>query len=143
MKNIPAITKVQQGFTLIELMIVVAIIGILASIALPAYSTYTKKSSFSEVVAATSGVKVAIEVCGQTKASLATCNATDNAQISTLLAGANGGDNVASVVITVANAKPTIKSTSVDGVTYTLAATLTKGAVLWTVGGTCQAKGLC
>lgn len=51
---------VQAGFTLIELMIVVAIIGILAAVALPAYQTYTKKAKMSEVVLAASQCRTAI-----------------------------------------------------------------------------------
>ncbi|MFM5626641.1 MULTISPECIES: pilin [Aeromonas] len=60
--------KKQSGFTLIELMIVVAIVAILAAIALPAYQNYTKKAKMTELVAATGSVKTAVEVCAQTKA---------------------------------------------------------------------------
>ena len=62
--------RVQQGFTLIELMIVVAIIGVLAAVALPAYQDYTKKAKMSEVVLAASSCRTAVTEAFQSSSTL-------------------------------------------------------------------------
>ncbi|SFQ05717.1 type IV pilus assembly protein PilA [Nitrosomonas cryotolerans] len=67
----------QKGFTLIELMIVVAIIGVLAAIAVPAYQTYTNKAKFSEVVSAAAPYKLAVELCFQEQGTLLAANCTN------------------------------------------------------------------
>lgn len=57
--------QIKNAFTLIELMIVVAIIGILASVALPAYQNYTDKAKYTEVVMAIAPIKTQLSACAQ------------------------------------------------------------------------------
>lgn len=96
--------KSNQGFTLIELMIVVAIIGILAAVALPQYQNYTMKAKFTEVINASSAAKGAVEICAQMNGGLGDCDSgTNGVPAATTAADATKtyGLSVADGVITV------------------------------------------
>lgn len=67
-----------RGFTLIELMITIAIVGILAAIAIPSYQNYTRRAYYSEVVQATAPYKTAVGECVQNLGTLTGCNAGSN-----------------------------------------------------------------
>ncbi|MDG6897563.1 prepilin-type N-terminal cleavage/methylation domain-containing protein [Actinobacillus delphinicola] len=70
--------KLYRGFTLIELMIVIAIVAILATIAIPSYQNYTKKAAVTELIQASAPYKSAVELCLLQTDDLTTCNAGEN-----------------------------------------------------------------
>ena len=146
--------KVQQGFTLIELMIVIAIIGILAAIALPAYQTYINKAKFSEVVLASSTYKLGAEICFQEQGTLIAANCDNGVGgIPALTAADAGVVAAASGNISASGAlTTTITMIGLAGelgqaanVTYTLQGTSTGvgSPLIWTKGGGCLALGFC
>lgn len=123
--------KNQKGFTLIELMIVVAIIAILAAIALPAYSDYTKKAKVSEVILAASAVRTAVSEYAAGNGVLPPAGWTPEAQATNFVSSVSWAPNVITA------------NSTVPGATGTITLTATKAAndqVTWVCGGTVEAK---
>lgn len=134
----------QKGFTLIELMVVIATIGILAAIALPAYQTYTKKIRFTEVVLAAVAVRSNIDICFQDKDNYTLSNCDSLSKIGVDAATVTAPNTVNSITIGTSSALITvIGEPSVDNATYTLSPTPSKNSLIWAAGGTCVAAGLC
>ena len=160
--------KTQKGFTLIELMIVVAIIGILASIALPAYQQYMAKSKYSEVILAASAAKAGVEMCAQDTtaggAAITACAGSTTAAPTSVPANTTFSSKYVASVTTTATGVITVVPADKEVVfgaggigaatgaptgftateTYILTPTMTAtGVVSWVVSGGCLAKQYC
>ncbi|MDF2867332.1 MAG: type prepilin TapA [Gammaproteobacteria bacterium] len=136
-----------KGFTLIELMIVVAIIGILAAIAIPSYQDYTKRAKFSEVVNATAPYKLAVEVCAHTLGNKDNCSTASNGVPPGVNDGSTGAKPAYGRVAKLEIAAGVITATGtaeVDSKTFILTPTVTTGgAITWAATGTCKDSSYC
>jgi len=129
--------SMQKGFTLIELMIVVAIIGILAAVALPAYQDYTVRAKVTEVMLAASAPKIAVAEWFQTKGSLPATAASLGVatQTSKFVASVAIADGTGVITATAAG------DAAISGSTITMTPSDAGNGVLnWACAGTILAK---
>lgn len=139
----------QKGLTLLELMIVIAIVGILAAIAIPSYQNYSNRAKFAELVQATAPFKLAVITCMHEHDNLVACGTPGQNGIPDNFKAENQNKGYVATVEVGKNAQiiatsQRIRINKIDHFTYILTPIYqTDGQLRWDVSGTCLQSGLC
>lgn len=142
--------RIARGFSLVELMIVITIIGVLLSLALPTYNNHFKRSKFTEVVLASNALQRQVEICFYIKHSLNECDSFE--KTSSKKSDFIAPNYISDIEISNSSGTYQIKSTaaseasiSSSGDTYIITAIVNSNQLLWQLSSlsTCINEGTC